>query len=220
MDRVYKVAIIDDHKHFRNGLKYVLSQTENIEVIAEGSNGIEFLDLMEKKIPDVVLMDISMPEMDGIKATRIATRKYRGLPIIALTMFDEEKYCTRMLNAGAKGFISKDLESEKLIKAITRVAEGRSYFSQDILGKLIRANLWYDKGNIDKVKKDYLLTEKEEKVLRLLCLGLTDPEIADELAEDQEKVKDIENGLLAKTQTTNMAHLVSFTLRNRLLRSA
>jgi len=220
MDRVYKVAIIDDHKHFRNGLKYVLSQTENIEVIAEGSNGIEFLDLMEKKIPDVVLMDISMPEMDGIKATRIATRKYRGLPIIALTMFDEEKYCTRMLNAGAKGFISKDLESEKLIKAITRVAEGRSYFSQDILSKLIRANLWYDKGNIDKVKKDYLLTEKEEKVLRLLCLGLTDPEIADELAENQEKVKDIENGLLAKTQTTNMAHLVSFTLRNRLLRSA
>jgi DNA-binding NarL/FixJ family response regulator len=220
MDRVYKVAIIDDHKHFRNGLKYVLSQTENIEVIAEGSNGIEFLDLMEKKIPDVVLMDISMPEMDGIKATRIATRKYRGLPIIALTMFDEEKYCTRMLNAGAKGFISKDLESEKLIKAITRVAEGRSYFSQDILSKLIRANLWYDKGNIDKVKKDYLLSEKEEKVLRLLCLGLTDPEIADELAEDQENVKDIENELLAKTQTTNMAHLVSFTLRNRLLRSA
>jgi DNA-binding NarL/FixJ family response regulator len=220
MDRVYKVVIIDDHNHFRKGLKYVLSQTENIEVIAEGSNGIEFLDLMEKKIPDVVLMDISMPEMDGIKATRIATRKYRGLPIIALTMFDEEKYCTRMLNAGAKGFISKDLESEKLIKAITRVAEGRSYFSQDILSKLIRANLWYDKGNIDKVKKDYLLSEKEEKVLRLLCLGLTDPEIADELAENQEKVKDIENGLLAKTQTTNMAHLVSFTLRNRLLRSA
>jgi len=220
MERVYKVIIVDDHKHFRNGLKYVLSQTENIEVIAECSNGIEFLDLLEKGIPDVVLMDISMPEMDGIKATRIATRKYRGLPIIALTMFDEEKYCTRMLNAGAKGFISKDLESEKLIKAITRVADGRSYFSQDILSKLIRANLWYDKGNIDKVKKDYLLSEKEEKVLRLLCLGLTDPEIADELAENQDNVKDIENGLLAKTQTTNMAHLVSFTLRNRLLRSA
>jgi DNA-binding NarL/FixJ family response regulator len=220
MDKIYKVVIIDDHNHFRKGLKYVLSQTDNIEVIAEGSNGIEFLDLMEKKIPDVVLMDISMPEMDGIKATRISTRKYRGLPIIALTMFDEEKYCTRMLNAGAKGFISKDLESEKLIKAITRVADGRSYFSKDILNKLIRANLWYDKGNLEKVKKDYQLSDSEEKVLRLLCLGLTDEEIASELSEDKWKVMDIENGLLAKTQTTNMAHLVSFTLRNRLLRSA
>jgi len=220
MDRKYKVVIIDDHNHFRNGLKYVLSQTENIEVIAEGSNGLEFLDIMEKKKPDVVLMDISMPEMDGIKATRIATRKYRGLPIIALTMFDEEKYCTRMLNAGAKGFISKDLESEKLIKAITRVADGRSYFSNDILNKLIRANLWYDKGNLDKVKKDYHLTEMEEKVLRLLCMGLTDSEIAAELSEEPESVKELGSGLLAKTQTSNMANLVSFTLRNRLLRSA
>jgi DNA-binding NarL/FixJ family response regulator len=220
MDRVYKVVIIDDHNHFRKGLKYVLSQAENIEVIAEGSNGLEFLDIMEKKNPDVVLMDISMPEMDGIKATRIATRKYRGLPIIALTMFDEEKYCTRMLNAGAKGFISKDLESEKLIKAITRVADGRSYFSKDILSKLIRANLWYDKGNLDKVKTDYHLTEMEEKVLRLLCLGLTDSEIAAELSEEPESVKELGSGLLAKTQTSNMANLVSFTLRNRLLRSA
>jgi DNA-binding NarL/FixJ family response regulator len=217
MDKIWKVIVVDDHHPFRDGLTYVLNQTDNIKVIAEAANGLEFLKLMETSIPDVVLMDISMPKMNGIEATQIATEKYSDLGIIALTMFDDDKYCSKMLNAGVKGFVLKESGSEELIKAITCVAEGRSYFTNDILNKMIRSYPPPDNSSNGSEIEGIILSALESRILKLICSGLSNKEISDELSMGIEMVKEIRLGLLTKTRTSSSSDLAVFTIKNKLL---
>jgi DNA-binding NarL/FixJ family response regulator len=217
MHKTWKVIIVDDHNHFRDGLKYVLNQTDNINVIAEASDGLEFLRLIEITMPDVVLMDISMPRMNGIEATQIATEKHSNLGIIALTMFDDDKYCSKMLNAGVKGFVLKESGSEELIKAITCVAEGRSYFTNDILSKMIRSYSGVEKNNKSQEKPGILLSEFERQILKLICAGLSNKEISGNLTISQKKVKETRLDLQTKTNTNNSSSLAIFTIKNKLL---
>jgi DNA-binding NarL/FixJ family response regulator len=216
MDKVWKVIVVDDHNPFRDGLKYVLNQTDNIQVIAEASDGEEFLRIIETTLPDVVLMDISMPRMNGIEATQIAMERYSDLGIIALTMFDDDKYCTKMINAGVKGFLLKESGSEELIKAITSVAEGRSYFTDEILKKMINTYPKPDKtGKNDKT--NITLSKIEKKALTLICEGLSNKEMSDVLSMSLGSVKEMRLGLLTKTGTSNSSELAIFTIKNKLL---
>lgn len=217
MNKRWKVIIVDDHNHFRDGLKYVLSQTDNINVIAEASDGLEFLKLIDITLPDVVLMDISMPRMNGIEATQLATEKYSNLGIIALTMFDDDKYCSKMLNAGVKGFVLKESGSEELIKAIICVAEGRSYFTNDIMSKMIRTNSGPEKNNKPLERTEILLSEFERQVLKLICAGLSNKEISNKLTLSQKKVKETRLELQTKTNTISSSSLAIYTIKNKLL---
>jgi len=130
MNKKIDLVLVDDHKLFRDGLKYVLDQVEYIDVIGEASDGKEFLELMKSVQPEIILMDIAMPRMDGIEATRASLKLYPDLKIIALTMFDDEKYYYDILSAGAKGFVLKDSDSEILLNAIRAISKGESYFSK------------------------------------------------------------------------------------------
>ncbi|MEZ5071394.1 MAG: response regulator transcription factor [Bacteroidales bacterium] len=132
-----KISLVDDHKMFREGLKFVLSGMDNTEVISESSSGAEFLDNLDSTHPDLVLMDISMPDINGIEATRQAVNRYPGIKIIALSMFGDEEYYSKMIQAGAKGFIIKESGSEELEKAIQEVSGGGTYFSQKLLQNII-----------------------------------------------------------------------------------
>jgi DNA-binding NarL/FixJ family response regulator len=113
-----KVIIVDDHKMFRSGLRFLLSNIPNITVIGEASNGKEFLEMAENETIDIALMDINMPEMNGIDATRIAMEKYPDLKVIVLSMHGEEEYYDQMLDAGVKGFLLKNSDADELIAAI------------------------------------------------------------------------------------------------------
>jgi len=217
MDKIWKVIVVDDHNPFRDGLKYVLNQTDNIQVVAEAADGVEFLELIETTFPDVVLMDISMPRMNGIEATQIATGKYANLGIIALTMFDDDKYCSKMLNAGVKGFLLKESSSEELIKAITCVAEGRSYFTDDILTKMLRTYPGPEKNLKNPEKNDFILSVPERQVLKLICAGLSNSEISEALSMSLGTVKEVRLGLLTKTNTDNSSNLAVYTIKNKLL---
>jgi DNA-binding NarL/FixJ family response regulator len=217
MDKIWKVIVVDDHNPFRDGLKYVLNQTDTIQVIAEAADGVEFLELIETTFPDVVLMDISMPRMNGIEATQIATKKYANLGIIALTMFDDDKYCSKMLNAGVKGFLLKESGSEELIKAITCVAEGRSYFTDDILKKMLRTYPGPDKSLKTQGENNIVLSDPERQILKLICAGLSNAEISKTLTLALGTVKEIRLGLLTKTNTDCSANLAVYTIKNKLL---
>lgn len=205
----YSIILVDDHKLFREGLKLLLENLDYIENVDEAANGEEFLKLVEKKQPDIVFMDIEMPVMDGITATRQVLELYPGLNIIALSMYGDENYYTPMINAGAKGFILKNSGIQDVETAIHNVISGNNYFSQEILNRLLNG---IRKKN--KTKKSDELTEREEEVLFHICKGLSNQEIADTLYLSKRTVDKHRENLLAKTNSKNTAGLVMYAVKN------
>jgi DNA-binding NarL/FixJ family response regulator len=217
MENSYKIFIVDDHKLFIDGLKFVLTRSGKYQISGVASNGFEFLNLLdEKNLPDLVLMDISMPTMDGIEATQKAINKYPGLKIIALTMFGDEDYYYKMVDAGVKGFVIKDSGSKELEKAIENVLEGDTYFSQELIKKIM---YFIRESKNKKNGLDYTetITKKELEVLRFLCCGLSNKEIADKMNISPKTVEGHKSNLFSKTNTKNTVNLVMYSIRNRLI---
>ncbi|MGB5989573.1 MAG: response regulator transcription factor [Marinifilaceae bacterium] len=209
----YKIALVDDHKLFREGLKLLLSNLDYVEDVYEASNGKEFLELMEKIPCDIVLMDIEMPVMNGIEATEKAVEIYPDLKIIALSMYGEEIYYYKMVEAGAKGFLLKDSGMENVQEAIETVCDGSSYFSEELLFNILQ-NMRTNK-KIEEITGD--LSDRELEILCHVCKGLSNQEIADELCISKRTVDKHRGNLLAKTQSKNTASLVMFAIKNKLI---
>ena len=209
----YNLAIVDDHKSFREGLKLLLSNIEYVDNVFAAADGKEFLDLLNTKHCDIVLMDIEMPNMNGIEATQIAAAKYPDLKIIALSMYGEEIYYYKMLEAGAKGFLLKDSGMENVQEAIETVCDGSSYFSEELLFNILQ-NMRSNK-KMEEMTGD--LSERELEILYHVCKGLSNQEIADELCISKRTVDKHRGNLLAKTQSKNTASLVMFAIKNKLI---
>ena len=216
MPNKYKIILVDDHCLFRDTLKFVLLQLENIEVIAEASNGLEFLELIDKMMPDLVLMDISMPVLDGIEATRRAIAKYPGIRIIALSMFGGEEYYQKMLQAGVKGFVLKESGSDELINAINTVISGEYYFSREILNEMV-CTISSKREHNAGAGQDQKLSKREIQILSLICNGLSNNEIADKLSISQRTVEGHRSNIIHKTESKNPIHLVLYAVRNNLV---
>ncbi len=217
MQNKFKVIIADDHEIFRQGLKMIMVGHKDIEIVAEAGNGQEFLDLLDTFKPDIVLMDIKMPVMDGLKATKLALEKYPDLKVLVISMCGEEDYLINMLEAGVKGFVPKTVDEEELLKAIKTITEGKSYFSQELLGTITEA---YIKRNLDKKTDDdelSKLTRREIEVLNLIAKGLTNKEIADALFISQKTVDGHKSNILDKTGSKNVVTLLIWALHNKLI---
>jgi DNA-binding NarL/FixJ family response regulator len=203
------VAIVDDHQLFRNGLKFIISNEPDIETVIEASNGKEFLSYLEEYKPDLVLMDISMPEMDGVETTRRAILKYPDLNVLVLSMYSDVEYYNTMIDLGVKGFILKDIDNKELVEAIRKVYSGGNYFSQELLLKLIKHKP--EGSGID-------LTRREKEVLELICKGYSNQEISDELFISQRTVERHRSSLLYKTESKNSVSLVVYAIKNGLVK--
>lgn len=203
-----KTVIVDDHKLFRNGLNFILKEIEAIEVIGEASNGQEFLDMLKTTKPDLVLMDIRMPEMNGIEASKAALQQYPDLNILVLTMFDDEQYYNSMIDIGVRGFILKDADTLELKTAIKKVCEGNSYFSQELLLKIIKNK--HTAPNIN-------LTDRELEVLNYICRGTSNYEVAEKLNISLRTVERHRANLLEKTGSNNSIKLVLYALKNNIV---
>ena len=209
-----KVFLVDDHQLFRNGLSLLMESEKNIIITGEAENGKEFLEAIEQEQPDVVLMDIEMPVMDGFQATETVCNKYPDIQVISLTMFGEEHYYLKMIEAGAKGFILKNSDIGEVIKAIKTVHNGGTYFSQEILYNMVK--------NIQEVRKDtglsVRLSSRENEILELICKGFSNIEIASELNISKRTVEKHRSNILEKTQTHNTASLVMYAIENKLVK--
>jgi DNA-binding NarL/FixJ family response regulator len=203
-----KVIIVDDHKAMRNGLAFLLKELGNIDVVGQASNGKEFLELLPGVMPDVVLMDISMPIMDGIEATRRAMELYPNLNILALSMHDDEEYFQSMIELGAKGFILKESDQDVIRDAIDSVMAGKPYFSQEIILHILKKT-----HTIHKIQ----FTDREKEVLKLICQGHSSQDIADTLNLGLRTVEKCRSDLMQKTGTTNSISLAVFAVKNRLI---
>jgi DNA-binding NarL/FixJ family response regulator len=213
MEEKLKIFIVDDHEFFRNGLKMVINRLKYAKVVGEASNGKEFLDLLSKNEPDIVLIDIQMPLMNGIEATHLALEEYPDLKIVALTMFDDEEYVQSMIDAGAKGFLLKNITKEILDQALTAIQSGKNYYSPELFNFFTKKVVSEPRRDDEEVQ----LTRREKEILQLICDGLTNKEIADRLFISERTVVGHKSNLLAKTNTKSSVGLLSYAIRNRLV---
>lgn len=212
MEPLIRVIIVDDHEIFRSGLKMVINKLGYAKVVAEAGDGLEFLSVLEQEETDLVLMDIEMPLMNGVEATKKAIEKYPGLKVIALTMFKEDAYISQMIEAGVKGFLIKNIRKEVLDRALQAVFNGKTYYSEE---------LWdYFTKSITKEEKpvnDLSLTRREIEVLQLLAEGLSNKEIGDRLFVSERTIVGHKSNLMAKTNTKNTVSLLAYAIRNGLI---
>lgn len=207
-----RIIITDDHQLFRNGLKILLNAFPEFEVTGEASNGEEFLKLIRDTCADVALMDINMPEMDGIEATRKALKICPKLDIIALSMYGEEEYYYKMVDAGAKGFVLKDSDISEVKEAILTVNKGGSFFSQELLYHVIQKI-----KHRENESKSANLSKREKEILLKICEGLSNQEIAESLFISKRTVDKHRANLLGKTNSKNTASLILFAIRHKLI---
>jgi DNA-binding NarL/FixJ family response regulator len=207
-----QIIIADDHQLFRNGLKILLNSFPEFEVTGEAANGEEFLKLLKNVQADIALMDIKMPEMDGIEATRRGLKMCPGINIIALSMYGEEEYYYKMVDAGAKGFLLKDSDISEVKEAILTVAKGGSFFSQELLYHVIQKIKHREQEN-----KSANLSKREKEILIKICEGFSNQEIAEALFISKRTVDKHRANLLGKTNSKNTASLILFAIRNKLI---
>lgn len=207
--------LVDDHALFRNGLKLLINNHEHYTVSNEAANGKEMLELLTICQPDVVLLDIAMPEMDGIEAATIATQLYPELPIITLSMYGEEDYYFKMVSLGVKGFVLKNSEISEVYEALDSVVVGGSFFSTELLNNLLE-NLRPSTPPLI-VGTEEILSQRESEILLEVCRGLSNQEIGDKLFISKRTVDKHRANILLKTGCKNTANLVMFAIKHRLV---
>ena len=215
MERTCNIVLVDDHTLFRNGLRTLLSGIEGFNVVGEASDGLEFLSLLEKMTPDVILLDIEMPRMNGIAAAEEALKRWPDLKIITLSMYGDEDYYFKMVSLGVKGFILKNSEIKDVVAAIEAVAEGGSFFSQELLFNLV-SNLKSTPSSVPEDSPEQL-SQRESEILLHICRGESNNEIADALFISKRTVDKHRSNILAKTGCKNTANLVVYAIKHHLV---
>jgi len=202
-----KIIIVDDHALFREGLK-LLIEKENIgEVIAEAENGVVLLSILKTLKPDVVIMDIDMPVMNGLEATEHIVKEYPDINVLVLSMHGDQDHYHKLINLGAKGYVLKTAGKLELENAISSVAQGVCYFSSELLRKII---IDLDNQKVGELVKNAKLdlTDREIEVLELLCKGLSVSEIANKLFLSVKTIEAHRSKLILKTETKNTIGLI------------
>jgi DNA-binding NarL/FixJ family response regulator len=212
-----KIIITDDHKIFRQGLRSLIVREGIAEVVAEANNGKELLELLSKHQPDLILMDIEMPEMNGVEATRNALALYPDLKILVLSTFGDEVHYFNIIQAGAKGFILKTSGIQELQAAITDVLAGESYFSNELLRTIIANINTPALTSASKEKSNNDLTKRELEVLQLVANGLSNEEIAEKIHLSITTVKGHRSNLLLKSGSKNTAGLIMYAIKNKII---
>jgi len=202
------IVLVDDHRLFRSGLKYILDESGKYQVIGEASNGLELQELLSHITPQLIIMDINMPEMNGITATKRTLDKFPDMKILILSMFGEAEYYSTLMDTGIKGFVLKDADNEEFFLAVGRILSGGTYFSQELLLKIIRKSTLSD-----PIK----LSRREKEILILIGQGLSNQEISGKLTISQRTVERHRTNLLEKTGSKNSVRLIIYALKNHLI---
>lgn len=211
-----KVFIVDDHRLVREGFIAIINDFSEFELVGEASNGdmaLKQITLLDPK-PDVVLMDINMPQMNGIECTKKLSKQFPEIKILALTMMNQSTHIKSMLRSGASGYILKDCNQNELKKAIISVHQGDTYFSQSVSQQVMKE---FTKSKNQIKEAQALLSEREKEILMLIVKDLSNKEIADKLNISPRTVDTHKQNLLSKTNTNSTAGLVVFAIKNELV---
>ena len=206
-----KIIIADDHPLFRRGLKHALEETNDIQVIGESSNGEDLLSLIKDCIPEIILLDISMPGKSGLDLLKQLKSEYPKLPILILSVYPEEQYAVRFLKAGASGYLTKESAAEKLAEAIRKIAGGGKYASTEVMEKLA-----FDFSNSDKAPHE-TLSDREFQVFGMISIGKSLTEIGVELSLSVKTISTHRTRILEKMKMKKNAELIRYAITRNLL---
>ncbi|GAA0484906.1 response regulator transcription factor [Virgibacillus sp. MSP4-1] len=217
-----RIVLIDDHKLFREGIKRILDFEEDFEVVAEGDDGNQSIDLVRTYHPDVVLMDINMPSINGVEATKNLVNQFPDLKVIILSIHDDENYVTHALKTGAQGYLLKEMETDELIDAIKVVYNGGSYLHPKITHNLVKEYRRLANGNnganalkrAEHRKPLHLLTRRECEVLQLLADGKSNRGVAESLYISEKTVKNHVSNILQKMDANDRTQAVVQAIKN------
>lgn len=213
-----KIAIADDHKIFRDGIKMALSGKENLKMLWEAQDGKDLMHKMGIKKPDVLLMDIRMPEIDGINAIEILRKEYEEVKIIVLTMYDDQQMISKMMEMGANAYLTKTTDPEEIYNAILTCMNDDFYFNdlvnKAVMGKLLqRKNVRQQYGNTPVVN----FNEKELKILKLLSEDKTTEEISKIIFLSPRTIETIRQNMKMKVNAKTIGGLIMYGMRNKLI---
>jgi DNA-binding NarL/FixJ family response regulator len=215
---IIKIAVADDHKIFRDGIKIALSAKENLKMLWEAADGKDMMHKISVKLPDVLLMDIRMPEIDGINALQILRKEYETIKIIVLTMYDDEQMINKMMEMGANAYLTKTTDPEEIYTAILTCMNEEFYFN-DLVNKAVMGKLM-QKKNVRHHYADVLpitFTEKETKILQLLSEDNTTEEISQAVFLSPRTVETIRQNLKSKVGAKTIGGLIMYAMRNKII---
>jgi two-component system, NarL family, response regulator DegU len=215
MNKPIRISVVDDQQLFRKGLISLLREYDHLELVHEASNGREFLEKLEEDKPDLVLLDLEMPEMDGIKTTEVLQKEHPDLKILIVTMHNDEAIILHLIEKGAHGFLLKDDPIEAIVDAINGTMETGYYFNDRVSQAMLKGIV---KKNMIKPKfGETSLSEREIEVAKLICQEMTNKEIADRLFLSARTVDGHRERILQKTGAKNTAGIVIYAMRNGLV---
>jgi DNA-binding NarL/FixJ family response regulator len=197
--------IVDDHEVVREGLRLSLSRASNIRVIGEAADGKAAVALAERRRPDVVIMDVRMPEMDGLEATKLLGERNPDIPVLIFTAYSERSLLTRGLDSGAKGYILKEAPHQTLVRAIEKVSSGEVFVDPALMPAFLPG------------KGEDMLTPREREILQLLADGMSNADVAAKLFISQETVKSHVRHILTKLEADTRTHAVAIALREAII---
>jgi len=214
-EKIIRIALADDHKIFRDGIRMALKNRGYLKILWEASDGKDMMHKLKLKLPDVLLMDIRMPEIDGINALQIIRKEYEELKIIILSMYDDREIITTMMEYGANAFLSKTTDPDEIYKAILGCMNDDFYFN-DLVNTAVLLKLQYKKN----VRKFYpaaiKFNEKELKILKLICEDKTTEEISEDVFLSPRTIETIRQNMKSKVGVKTIAGLVMYAMRNKL----
>jgi DNA-binding NarL/FixJ family response regulator len=208
-----KIAIADDYKIYRDGLKVGLAADDNMVVVLEADNGEDLLNGLEKSKPDVIIMDLKMPIMDGMEATKEVRKKFSDIKVLVVTMYEDDKFIIHLKENGANGYLLKNADSDEIRKSIYAVHENGYYFN-DLVNKALLKKLVMKRDFKPSFNQDIDFTERELEVLKLICEEKTATEIGKEIFLSPRSVEGIRQRLIEKVGVRNTAGLVMFAIKN------
>lgn len=209
------LLLVDDHALFRFGLKSVLANADDIEVVGEVADGEAALDFVRDRLPDVVLMDVNMPGIGGIEATRRIVHVAPDVRVIAVTAMSEEPFPNQLLDAGARGYLSKGCPADELFKAVRDVVKGRYYISSDVARKLALGRI----ATQDETSPLKLLSPREMQVLLMIVQGQGNQQISEALFLSPKTISTYRHRLFEKLDVANDVELTHFAIRHNLVES-
>ena len=216
MNPVIKIALVDDEVLFRKGIAFLLQREANIEIVFESSNGEELISKLQENdnTPDIIIMDLKMPVLNGVEATKIIRKSFPQIKIIALTSYDSKSFIANMIQVGAVAYLIKNTTPKDLIKTINEVYTKGFYYNESVL-KTIQETIVSSKNSKGSLETSFL-SPREIEILQLICQQKTTTEIAEHLFLSPRTVEGHRNNLLLKTESRNIAGLVVYAIQNEI----
>ncbi len=212
MANIYRILLADDHALIRHGIKNIINQDDRLRVVGEVSDGIELMEYLEKNIPDLLILDISMPRMSGIEAISLVKKKYPQVKVLMLTMHKNKQFFYHSMSSGADGYLMKDDSDEELLLAIGTIQEGKTYLSPTLSDDFASGVLSAHRNM--EVNPFQGLTKREEEILLLVVAGYTSKVMAEKLCLSPRTVENHRSKLLKKFKMKNTVDLVNYAIRH------